>query len=44
MTYALATGIWRRRAAYSGTQDGTNTGNGTPAAPPFGVPTPGDCL
>ena len=23
MTYALATGIWRRRAAYRGTQDGT---------------------
>jgi hypothetical protein len=23
MTYALATGVWRRRAAYRGTQDGT---------------------
>jgi hypothetical protein len=23
MTYALATGIWRRRAAYRGTRDGT---------------------
>ena len=32
MTYALANGKWRRRAAYRGTQDGTNTGNGTQAA------------
>ncbi len=23
MTYAQATGVWRRRAAYRGTQDGT---------------------
>jgi hypothetical protein len=32
MTCALTTGISRHRAAYSGTGDGTNTGNGTPAA------------
>jgi hypothetical protein len=32
MTYALVTGIWRHRATYRGTQGGTNTGNGTPAA------------
>ena len=36
MTWALASGRSRRRAACRGTQDGTNTENGTPAAPTIG--------
>jgi hypothetical protein len=37
MTYALATGIWRRRAAYRGTQDGTQRKKRHPGGTEFGV-------
>jgi hypothetical protein len=37
MTYAQATGVWRRRAAYRGTQDGTQHSKRHPGGTEFCV-------